>query len=62
MDNTPRIWRKSSYSGTEQSACFELANLGTTVGIRDSKAPEMGHFAVTKEEFSTLLEKIKSTF
>ena len=30
-------WFKSSYSGQEPSACVEVANLSTAVGVRDSK-------------------------
>ncbi|MDX3226360.1 DUF397 domain-containing protein [Streptomyces sp. ME19-01-6] len=31
------IWFKSSYSGQEPSACVEIADLTTAVGVRDSK-------------------------
>ncbi|MFI1331320.1 DUF397 domain-containing protein [Streptomyces sp. NPDC020845] len=30
-------WFKSSYSGQEPSACVEIADLTTAVGVRDSK-------------------------
>ncbi|MGO4419307.1 DUF397 domain-containing protein [Streptomyces sp. MCAF7] len=30
-------WFKSSYSGQDPSACVEVADLTTAVGVRDSK-------------------------
>lgn len=57
--NEPR-WRKSSRSGTEQSACVELAGLNEGVGVRDSKAPELGHFTLDSDSFSNLIADIKA--
>ncbi|MET8379318.1 DUF397 domain-containing protein [Streptomyces microflavus] len=31
------VWRKSSYSGAEGTACVETAVLTSQVGVRDSK-------------------------
>ncbi|MEV4252147.1 DUF397 domain-containing protein [Spirillospora sp. NPDC049652] len=49
------VWRKSSYSGTEQSECVELADLVDVVGLRDSKAPEMGHLTLSRSALAELL-------
>ncbi|MFF4471536.1 DUF397 domain-containing protein [Streptomyces sp. NPDC001599] len=38
-------WFKSSYSGSEGGECVEVAQEGTAVHIRDSKAPQ-GHVTV----------------
>ncbi|WP_328917072.1 MULTISPECIES: DUF397 domain-containing protein [unclassified Streptomyces] len=32
-------WRKSSYSGSENAACVEIAPLGDEMATRDSKNP-----------------------
>ena len=34
------VWRKSSYSDGAGNNCIEAAVFPTTVGVRDSKAPE----------------------
>lgn len=34
-------WRKSSYSGGNGGECVELANVGHSTGVRDSKNPEI---------------------
>lgn len=38
-DAAAAMWLKSSYSGGEGNECVEIANLGTRVAVRDSKAP-----------------------
>ncbi|TDC79427.1 DUF397 domain-containing protein [Actinomadura sp. 7K507] len=54
-------WRKSSHSGgaTTQSDCVEIARLIGTVGVRDSKAPDAGHLALTPAAFTELLTRVK---
>ncbi|TDD91071.1 DUF397 domain-containing protein [Actinomadura darangshiensis] len=54
------IWRKSSYSGaggTEE--CIELAALPHAIGVRDSKAPEVGHLTLSSRAFAALLARAK---
>ncbi|MFI0366452.1 DUF397 domain-containing protein [Actinomadura sp. 1N219] len=54
-------WRKSSHSESTstQSDCVEVADLGTSIGIRDSKAPEAPHITLTPEAFAALLTQAK---
>ncbi|WUH98951.1 DUF397 domain-containing protein [Spirillospora sp. NBC_00431] len=54
-------WRKSSHSESTstQSDCVEVADLGMTIGIRDSKAPEHGHLTLTHRAFAALLAQAK---
>ncbi|MFC5751639.1 DUF397 domain-containing protein [Actinomadura rugatobispora] len=54
------VWRKSSRSGTQQGNCVELADLESkAVGVRDSKAQEVGHLALAPACFSDLVTQIK---
>ncbi|WP_326594485.1 DUF397 domain-containing protein [Streptomyces brevispora] len=39
-------WFKSSYSGGSGTECVEVADLGTSVGVRDSKQPVGPYIAV----------------
>ncbi|TDC55464.1 DUF397 domain-containing protein [Actinomadura sp. KC345] len=40
MNDLKRIaWRKSSHSSQEGGTCVEVANLSTTVAVRDSTDP-----------------------
>lgn len=56
------VWRKSSHSGGDNggmSDCVEVAPLGVSVGVRDSKAPAAGHLSLTPEAFRDLLVRLK---
>ncbi|MUN35121.1 DUF397 domain-containing protein [Actinomadura litoris] len=54
------LWRKSSYSGSgNASDCVELASLDGSVGIRDSKNPQITHITVGREGLARLLDQIK---
>ncbi|WP_433143824.1 DUF397 domain-containing protein [Actinomadura nitritigenes] len=56
----PRVWRKSSHSsGGTSGECVELRDLGSAVGVRDSRAPEAGHLAVSRGAFAELLAWLK---
>jgi predicted metal-dependent enzyme (double-stranded beta helix superfamily) len=52
-------WRKSSHSGTQEGDCVELVDLGTTVGIRDSKMPHADHLILPTEGFARLVRHVK---
>ena len=53
-------WRKSSYSGgVNDEACVELASLPSTVAVRDSKNPHLGHLALSGRQFAGLIDRIK---
>ncbi|MEW2353755.1 DUF397 domain-containing protein [Spirillospora sp. NPDC029432] len=52
-------WRKSSHSGTDESACVELAALGSGIGIRDSKDPGAGHLTLSSASFARLVQYVK---
>jgi Domain of unknown function (DUF397) len=45
-------WKKSSYSGNSGN-CVEVANLGQTVAVRDSKDPEGPVLVVARSEWQT---------
>ncbi|MFV2179610.1 DUF397 domain-containing protein [Actinomadura sp. LOL_016] len=53
-------WRKSSRSSDGTSSqCVEVARLGSSVGMRDSKAPGDGHLALPAEVFAGLVARAK---
>ncbi|WP_019631751.1 DUF397 domain-containing protein [Actinomadura atramentaria] len=56
------VWRKSSFSGTggSQSDCVELACVLRNIAVRDSKNPQLGHFALRRSQFGALLRHAKS--
>ncbi|WP_339156228.1 DUF397 domain-containing protein [Actinomadura luteofluorescens] len=57
-----RVWRKSSRSGTGGIGgqdCVEVAALPKGRGIRDSKAPDAGHLAVSPTSFTQLITRVK---
>ncbi|HZB29877.1 MAG TPA: DUF397 domain-containing protein [Streptosporangiaceae bacterium] len=61
------VWRKSSYSGTQdESDCVEVAGLpGHTVrviGVRDSKNPAGPVLNLAPAAFRTLLHRLKSEY
>jgi hypothetical protein len=55
-------WRKSSHSGGDNggmSDCVEVARLGVSVGVRDSKDVATGHLSLSLEAFGCLLAQLK---
>ncbi|WP_211245682.1 DUF397 domain-containing protein [Actinomadura oligospora] len=57
------IWRKSTRSDDagQGGACIELADLGTSVGVRDSKAPRAGHLNLTRADLHQLTSAIRGS-
>ncbi|MEU6753732.1 DUF397 domain-containing protein [Spirillospora sp. NPDC046719] len=52
-------WRKSSYSSSQGDNCVELADLGGTIGVRDSKDPGGGHITISRDGLDVLLTRLK---
>ncbi|WP_019629235.1 DUF397 domain-containing protein [Actinomadura atramentaria] len=59
-DTLRSTWRKSSYSDSAGGECVELADLATTVGVRDSKNPHGPALHLTRTAATTLAAGIKS--
>jgi len=54
----PTSWRTSTYSGTTQSECVEVAPSLGTVGVRDSKNTTAGHLAVSRANWQAFLRSL----
>jgi hypothetical protein len=52
-------WRRSSHSDETGGHCVEPAALPHAVAIRDSKAPESGHLALTPDAFAARVARAK---
>ncbi|RFS83084.1 DUF397 domain-containing protein [Actinomadura spongiicola] len=53
-------WRKSTHSGgANDQHCVELGRFTSKIWVRDSKAPEAGHLALTATQFAVLLAELK---
>lgn len=46
MEREDARWFKSSYSGGSGTECVEVADLGASVGVRDSKRPLGPHLSL----------------
>lgn len=53
-------WRKASMSTSEGGACVELAQLYSSVGVRDSKDPDGPVFALSRGAFRSLVRDVKA--
>ncbi|MET8453509.1 DUF397 domain-containing protein [Streptomyces sp. NPDC005209] len=49
------VWRKSSYSSDYTGNCVEVAALGASVGIRDSKQSRGPVLTVPREAFAVFV-------
>jgi len=54
-----QAWRTSSYSGSGGGNCVEVAPAARAVGVRDTKAREFGHLAVSRDAFAAFVEATK---
>jgi Domain of unknown function (DUF397) len=52
-------WKKSSYSGNSGN-CVEVADLGSSVAVRDSKDPYGPVLIYTRDEWQGLIRSAKS--
>ncbi|MFI0355554.1 DUF397 domain-containing protein [Actinomadura sp. 9N407] len=61
MKNMPSIhWRKSSHSDHAGGDCVEVANLSTTIGVRDSKDPNGPKLAFSAADWRSFTRRIKT--
>ncbi|MFB7868010.1 DUF397 domain-containing protein [Streptomyces sp. NPDC056069] len=59
LDLAPRdAWFKSSYSGDSGNSCVEVADLGTAIGVRDSKEQNGPAFAVSPTAFAGFVASV----
>lgn len=54
------MWRKSSYSGNEDSYCVEVAEFLKLVGVRDSKDRAHAQLAFAPGAWSAFLGFVKA--
>ncbi|GAA2426336.1 DUF397 domain-containing protein [Actinomadura vinacea] len=59
MELKHTVWRKSSYSGGNGGNCIEVADLPTTIAIRDSKDPDGPQLQLPRNTFQQLARAIK---
>ncbi len=52
-------WRKSSRSNA-QFHCVEVALTSNNVAIRDSKDPDEGHLAITRDQWRSFLRSLNT--
>ncbi|WP_067477905.1 DUF397 domain-containing protein [Actinomadura hibisca] len=52
-------WRKARRSNDQGGDCVELGDLGTAIGVRDSKNPDGGHLVVERTVLKALMGRIK---
>ncbi|WP_344592901.1 DUF397 domain-containing protein [Actinomadura vinacea] len=54
------VWRKSSRSDVEGNSCVEVARLSSSIGVRDSKAPDAGHLVLGLSEWRGLVGAVRA--
>ncbi|MBM0205586.1 DUF397 domain-containing protein [Micromonospora sp. NPDC051227] len=60
MENSERpVWRKSSYSDNNGGACVEVAELDTSIAVRDSKNPRGSTLRFTKGAWTEFVRSIR---
>lgn len=59
MAKTAARWWKASASNNN-SACVEVGDLGTAVGVRDTKDREGPHLTVSQSAFQAFIEAVKA--
>lgn len=53
-------WRKAKASGDNGGQCVEVADLGDSIGVRDSKNPDGPHLELSRSELADLLTAVKA--
>lgn len=54
-------WRKASYSGSQGGNCVEVGPAGPVVGVRDTKAREVGTLAVSAATWAAFIGSVKQS-
>nr|WP_218158439.1 DUF397 domain-containing protein [Streptomyces sp. MUSC 14] len=54
------MWFKSSYSGTPDNECVEVAKMPKGPWVRDSKRPDGPHTAFSHAAWASFTESIRS--
>jgi hypothetical protein len=60
VDDSAVRWRKSSRSGGQGGACVEVADLGSVVGVRDSKNADGPKLVFSRRAMSAFAARVKS--
>lgn len=58
-DMTRAVWRKSTYTGNTGN-CVEVADLDSSVGVRDSKNPTGPALVFDREAFAAFIGATKA--
>ncbi|KUN02167.1 hypothetical protein AQI95_28690 [Streptomyces yokosukanensis] len=53
------MWRKSSYSGSPNAECVELADMPDGAWVRDSKKPNAPHVAFATEVWGAFTTSLR---
>ncbi|MFF0255552.1 DUF397 domain-containing protein [Micromonospora zamorensis] len=53
------VWRKSSYSDNNGGACIEVAELVTSIVVRDSKNPSGSNLRFTRGAWTRFVRSIR---
>lgn len=56
---SPTGWRKSSYSGSRDQNCVEVADLPGAAAVRDTQHREAGHLTFGGPEWAALLDTVR---
>ncbi|MGC4821058.1 DUF397 domain-containing protein [Micromonospora sp. DT63] len=60
METSDRlVWRKSSYSDNNGGACVEVAELDTSIEVRDSKNPGSSTLRFTRGAWTEFVRSIR---
>jgi hypothetical protein len=60
VDLSSAVWRKSSRSGPYTDNCVEVAFVGGTIAVRDSKDPSGGVLLFTPGEWDAFVDGAKA--